>query len=237
VLEVVIEKAGILEGVEFSVPQGAVLGIAGKNGSGKTTLLKFISGVVSGRGKVSWKSVDLSDLPFRKRVKVVNVVPQNFDPDLYYSVYEVIDASAPISLSRDAIEDALERVGLAGFGGRIFAELSGGEKVRVLIARVLAINPSVILFDEPSAFLDPDIVASVVRVIDDLRKSKKTVLVVSHDISFLLEVGDLFLGLKKGRKVFFGEKDKFVDILGGIYDVPLKVLKRDEEIFVKPNYR
>jgi len=237
VLEVGVVKAGIVRDVEFTLSPGTVLGVAGKNGSGKTTLLKFIAGVFEGEGQIKWKGKDLRKLSFKERMKVVNAVPQNFEPNLFYSVYEVVESSSPIPLRRKEIDEALEEIGLCGFGRRIFAKLSGGEKVRVLIARLLAINPEIVLFDEPSAFLDPDVAVVVAGILRELKNNGKVVIVASHDMSFLLDNCDLFLGLKGGREVFWGGRGDFLQALQLIYDVPLKVAKVDEEVFIKPNYR
>ncbi|SMP11798.1 iron complex transport system ATP-binding protein [Desulfurobacterium pacificum] len=236
-LEVSVEKAGIVSGVEFTLSPGTVLGIAGKNGSGKTTLLKFIAGVFEGKGRIRWKGKDLKELSFRERMKVVNAVPQNFEPNLFYSVYEVVESSSPVRLRKKDIDEVLEKVGLSGFGGRIFAKLSGGEKVRVLIARLLAIDPDVVLFDEPSAFLDPDVAVAVAEIVGELKDRGKVVIVASHDVLFLLDTCDLFLGLKEGREVFWGGRGDFLRSLQLIYDVPLKVAEVDGELFIKPNYR
>jgi len=238
-LKVRIESAGILKGISFSVERGKVLGIAGKNGSGKTTLLKFVSTVLKGRGDVWWGGVSLFSLSSVERMRIVNALPQSFDPYLYYSVYEVIDGSSPFSLERKRIDEALEVVGLGGgrFGRRIFADLSGGEKVRVLIARLLAINPEVFLFDEPSAFLDPNLVVLLAGIVNDLKGKGKCILVASHDVQFLAEVSDSILGIKNGRRVFEGDVSSFLERAETVYDVSLKTLRCGGELFIKPNYK
>jgi len=225
---------GILKGVTFSVKGGTIVGLAGKNGAGKTTLFKCLGGYYRYSGCVSWKGRELRSLPLTLRVKLVNYLPQSPEVLFPFTVEEFLTASIPFSVEKKDLEGALQRVGILSLRSRSFKLLSGGEKVKVLIARLLLIDPEVYLFDEPVAFLDVEVLPLLAEIMQELKERGKVVLVTAHDVNFLLDVCDLFLGLKGGELFFYGGRETFLRNLENLYDTKLRVVNLAGETFVKP---
>ncbi|MEQ1736716.1 MAG: ATP-binding cassette domain-containing protein, partial [Rhodoglobus sp.] len=108
--------------------------------------------------------------------------------------------------SREIAAVALRRVGLIERAGHYPAELSGGQQQRVAIARALALDPEVLLFDEPTSALDPELVGEVLRTIREVAETGMTMVVVTHELGFAKEVGDLNVFMEEGRIVESGPR-------------------------------
>ena len=194
----------VLEGVDFSLRAGERVGIVGPIGSGKTTLLHLIVGLLKPSSgcirvfeKVRRKESDFHEVRVR-----VGLVFQDPDDQLFCPTVLEDVAFGPLNLGRDVTEakriarDALARVGLEGFGERITYKLSGGEKRLVALATVLAMEPEVLLLDEPTASLDSE---SVHRVVETLNELPQSILVVSHEAGFLSRVTTRSVSLDGGK--------------------------------------
>lgn len=181
-----------LTGVTFSAAAGERVALVGPNGAGKTTLFLRLCGVLSGRrGEAAVAGLDPADPADRKKLPAaVGVVFQNPDDQLFSPTVLDDVCFGPLNLgqSRDAATaaaaDALDRVGLGGFGGRVPHHLSGGEKRRAALAGVLAMRPDVLLLDEPSIYLDPRGRRELIRLVNAL---PGTVLIATHDLEFVLD--------------------------------------------------
>ena len=177
----------VLHNVSFRVARHALVAVVGPNGGGKTTLLKLLLGELAPRfGTV--RVLGCAPEAARRRVGYVpQAVP--FDPRFPVSVLEVVlmgrVAKAWLGLfgraDRAAAREALARVGLAGFEGRAFAAVSGGERQRVMIAQALAGGSELLLFDEPVANVDPEHASRLYELFKELAK-EVTVLMVSHNL-------------------------------------------------------
>jgi zinc transport system ATP-binding protein len=177
-----------LHNVSFRVSPRSLVAVVGPNGGGKTTLLKLLLGELTPRyGTIRV----LGEAPGTARPRV-GYVPQSapFDPRFPLSVTEAV-LMGRVAKSRfghygrddhAAAAGALGRVGLAGFGGRAFAELSGGERQRVMIAQALAGGPDVLLLDEPVANVDPEHTSRLYELFKELT-AEITVMLVSHNLS------------------------------------------------------
>jgi ABC-type cobalamin/Fe3+-siderophores transport system ATPase subunit len=223
---------GVLEGVSFRVPAGSSVGVVGKNGSGKTTLLRCIGGFLSYCGSVRVNGVEVRELPVGKRVKLVNYLPQLLSRSGYYTVEEflLLSVSNPFK-----VEEALDYFQIAGLSGRSLLSLSGGELVKVFLARLYALDPDVYLLDEPSAFLDVSVLPLLGRFVKELLGRGKVVLVVSHDLTFLSRVCTRFLGLKDGKQLFYGDRSTLKEQIPELYGGGFEVLEIDDSLFIKPN--
>jgi zinc transport system ATP-binding protein len=183
--------AVILKDVNLSIAEKDFLGIIGPNGSGKTTLLKIILGLLkpsSGTAKI------FGDEPVRAR-KLIGYVPQHADLDRNFPV-NVMDVTLMGRLSRtslfgryskadrEAAEAALEDMVVADLMKKSFGNLSGGQRQRVLIARALASQPRLLLFDEPTANVDTKAENDIYELLSKLNEST-TIAMVSHDIGFV----------------------------------------------------
>ncbi len=174
----------VLDGVSFALRAGEIATIDGPSGSGKTTLLRALATLAPVEsGALLLEGVDASTFSprtFRARVSYVAQQPAMLEG----SVADNVTAGPRLrgaSLAREAIERVLGRAGLdASFADRVARDLSGGERQRVAIARALANDPRVLLFDEPTAALDPEAAAHVLALVRALAEGGVGVVVVTH---------------------------------------------------------
>ena len=209
----------VLDGVDLSVDPGEVLVVIGPSGSGKSTLLRCVnllepldSGRVVFEGEeITRKGTDLSKV--RQRI---GIVFQSFNLFPHLRVMDNLTLAARRIRKlpkRDAEARAIEllrRVGLEEKARQYPHELSGGQQQRVAIARALMMDPHVMLFDEVTSALDPELVGEVLVVMRDLARAGMTMLVVTHEMQFAREVGDQLVFMDEGRIV---ERGKPVDVL------------------------
>ena len=191
-----------LFGVDFSIARGERVALLGPNGAGKTTLVLHLNGILSG----GVGSVKVAGLPVDKQHMAeirrrVGIVFQDPDDQLFMPTVreDVAFGPAAAGLKGDELEarvrTALERVGMADFAHRPPHHLSFGQRRRVAVATVLAMEPEILVLDEPSSNLDP---ASRRELADILRSLDVTVLMVTHDLPYALELCPRSLILSEG---------------------------------------
>ena len=206
----------VLHGIDLDVAPGEVVAIIGPSGSGKTTLLRSINLLEvpdSGRVKVGNITIDASIGLNKQKEQVrrlrqqVGFVFQNFNLFPHRSVLEniiegpVIVKGEPKAEAVARARSLLEKVGLHGKEESFPRRLSGGQQQRVAIARALAMRPEVILFDEPTSALDPELVGEVLNTIRALAQEKRTMVIVTHEMSFARDVADRAIFMDQGRIV------------------------------------
>ena len=187
----------VLNGVSLSVEKGEIIAIIGRSGSGKSTLLRCVNGLepIQG-GTVSFDGTVVNDpaTDLRKLRQHVGIVFQSFNLFPHLSVEKNITLApkvvkgVPQGEARKLAEVVLRKVGL---GEKIDAypdQLSGGQQQRVAIARSLAMSPQVMLFDEITSALDPELVAEVLNIVRDLAKDGMTMLLATHEMGFARDV-------------------------------------------------
>jgi len=222
----------ILSNLTFSVGRGKVVGIVGRNGSGKTTLLRCLGGYHKYTGSVRIEGVEIKRTSSKERFELVNYLPQNFSYAFPYTVFEFL--SVTTGRRRQEIEEVLGELQIESLKGRFVNTLSGGESVKVQLARLLLSAPKVFLLDEPVAFLDVTVYSLIGNLVGNLRRRGKTVFITAHDLSFLYDTCDLFLGMEEGRVAFFGGKKDFIYRVREFFKGFLKVREFNGEIFIKP---
>ncbi|WP_312831045.1 L-cystine ABC transporter ATP-binding protein TcyN [Pantoea eucrina] len=210
----------VLHGIDLDVAAGEVVAIIGPSGSGKTTLLRSINLLeVPDQGSVTVGgiTIDASLSLNKQKEKVrqlrqqVGFVFQNFNLFPHRSVLEniiegpVIVKGEPKAEAQVRARQLLEKVGLTGKEASFPRRLSGGQQQRVAIARALAMRPEVILFDEPTSALDPELVGEVLNTIRALAQEKRTMVIVTHEMSFARDVADRAIFMDQGRIVEQGE--------------------------------
>ena len=210
----------VLNGIDLEVKEGEVVAIIGPSGSGKTTFLRclnFLEEPTSGRIKVGDIEID-SSRPLnqqqglvRRLRQHVGFVFQNFNLFPHRTALENV-IEGPIVVKKMPREAAAElgrkllaRVGLAGKEASYPRRLSGGQQQRVAIARALAMEPEVILFDEPTSALDPELVGEVLATIRSLAEENRTMVIVTHEMSFARDVANRVIFFDKGVIVEQGE--------------------------------
>jgi ABC-type polar amino acid transport system ATPase subunit len=209
----------VLDGIDLSVAEREVLTIIGPSGSGKSTLLRCVnllepldSGSIWFEGEeITRKGVDVSAV--RRRI---GIVFQQFNLFPHLRVIDNLTLATrrilklPREQSEQRARQLLDRVGLAEKARQYPHQLSGGQQQRVAIARALMMEPRVMLFDEVTSALDPELVGEVLVVMRDLARDGMTMLVVTHEMGFAREVGDRVVFMDEGRIV---EEGKPLDVL------------------------
>jgi polar amino acid transport system ATP-binding protein len=209
----------VLDGIDLTVDPGEVLVVVGPSGSGKSTLLRCVnllepvdSGWIFLEGEeITGKRVDVSGV--RQRI---GIVFQQFNLFPHLKVIDNLTLAArrvkhiPRREAEKRAHELLTRVGLDEKAKQYPHQLSGGQQQRVAIARALMMDPHVMLFDEVTSALDPELVGEVLVVMRDLAKDGMTMLVVTHEMQFAREVGDKLIFMDEGRIV---EQGKPVDVL------------------------
>jgi polar amino acid transport system ATP-binding protein len=216
-LEKSFGKNKVLKGINLEVARSEVLVLIGPSGSGKSTLLRCVNNLETPtRGEVTVDGervnrTDLSARAFQKHINRVRthmgMVFQHFNLFPHKTVLEnVLEAPTQV-LDRNAEELTaeamvlLKKVGLAEKRDSYPAQLSGGQQQRVAIARALAMRPSVMLFDEVTSALDPELVGEVLRVMEDLAAEGMTMIVVTHEMGFAERVADRVVFMAGGQIV------------------------------------
>ncbi len=210
----------VLDGIDLSVEPGEVLCVIGPSGSGKSTLLRCVNllePIQSGRiflegEEITGKGVDVSAI--RQRIGIVfqqfNLFPQLTALDNLTLAARRI-RKMPRREAEERARELLARVGLQEKAGQHPHQLSGGQQQRVAIARALMMQPHVMLFDEVTSALDPELVGEVLVVMRDLARDGMTMLVVTHEMQFAREVGDRVIFMDGGNIVEEGDPRDLLD--------------------------
>ena len=214
------EEKKVLDGMSLQVEPCDRLVIMGQSGSGKSTILRLILGIMQpDSGSVFFQQFEITRLPRRKLQQVRQRIGMVYQYSALLSSRNVRDNVAlPLEelteKSREEIDEIvetkLELVGLAGSKEQMPSELSGGMRKRVSLARALVMEPELILFDEPSAGLDPVISSVIDKLIIDLtEKSKVTSIIVTHDMGSAFHIGTRMAMLYQGKIIEDAEPEQF----------------------------
>jgi ABC-type polar amino acid transport system ATPase subunit len=210
----------VLDGIDISVDPREVLVVIGPSGSGKSTLLRCVNLLERiDAGRIFFEGADISG----KGVKVdairqqIGIVFQQFNLFPHLRAMDNLTLAArrvgkvPRKEAESRARELLQRVGLAEKEQSYPHQLSGGQQQRVAIARALMMRPHVMLFDEVTSALDPELVGEVLVVMRDLAREGMTMIVVTHEMHFAREVGDRVVFMDEGRIVEQGEPTDVLD--------------------------
>jgi iron complex transport system ATP-binding protein len=213
-ISVALSGRAVLSDISFSLPAGNLVALVGPNGAGKTTLLRALAGLVPSAGVVRIGGDVLSSLPLRERARRFAYLPQGHIVHWPLPARDVValgryphGATDPARLApkdEEAVLKAMKAADVLEFGARRVTELSGGERSRVALARVLAVEAPVILADEPTSSLDPRHQIDVMNTLRQAADNGVLVLVVTHDLGLAARFADTVLVLSSGRLVSQG---------------------------------
>jgi iron complex transport system ATP-binding protein len=214
--DVSVKLAGrlVLKDISFSLSSGHLVALVGPNGAGKTTLLRALAGLVTSSGAIHVGADALSSLSLRERARRFAYLPQGHIVHWPLPARDIValgryphGATDPARLTprdTEAVLRAMQAADVVEFGARRVTELSGGERSRVALARVLAVEAPVILADEPTSSLDPRHQIDVMKCLRAAADRGVLVIVVTHDLGLAARFADTVLVLSDGRLVSQG---------------------------------
>ena len=214
-------KVHALQDVSIHVEKGDIYGIIGFSGAGKSTLIRLVNGLETlDSGTVTVHGEELGSLKkpqLRKLRRKIGMVFQQFNLFPHMTVLENL-IEAPVNVQKrdkaEVIKEAevlLAKVGLSEKRDVYPRKLSGGQQQRVAIARALAMKPAIMLFDEPTSSLDPELTGEVLRTMRELADEKMTMVVVTHEMGFAREVSDRVIFMDQGAIAVEGTPDEVFD--------------------------
>jgi iron complex transport system ATP-binding protein len=229
-----------LDGVSLNVKNGEVLSIIGPNGAGKSTLLRVINGVLKPHmGIVLIDKKPIHNLKSIEIAKKIGYVPQRLRATGMLTVYDFVMTGRrphinfiPTKEDEDKVYEILKNIGLLDFADRVLEELSGGELQRVMIARALAGEPEVILFDEPTSNLDLRYQIEVLNLIRSLSSKGLIVIMALHDLTQAYRVSDKIIMLNSGKVIAAGSPDEVLnpELISKVYGIPVIIIKEHKII-------
>jgi phospholipid/cholesterol/gamma-HCH transport system ATP-binding protein len=236
-------KQAVLNGLNLEIEAGKTTVIIGRSGGGKSVLLKHIIGLIRpDQGQVLIDGTDITKLgdrdlnEIRKKFGMLFQEGALFDSmtvgeNVAFPLREHTRMTEP--QIRSTVADRLRSVGLTGVEEKMPSELSGGMRKRVGLARAIAIQPQIVLFDEPTTGLDPIMAEAINRLIVETQKGfNLTCVVISHDIHSIFEVGDRIAMLYEGKIIEYGTPEELrasqnpviVQFLSGSIEGPIQIL-------------
>jgi len=242
----------VLENIEFSCKWGELIAILGVNGAGKSTLLKCMNKILQPQtGNIEIESKNIDDFSILELSKSISYVPQSVMTNFSMDVFDVVLLGRRPHISwrisdadRDKVSKTLQLFDLEDFAFRRFDRLSGGERQRVIVAKAVAQNPSLFLFDEPTSDLDLknqiEVMKRIRHLVDD-KNERKSALVAVHDINLACRFADRILLLHEGKVKAFDTPESVLNeqniaevfgvtstILSATDESPMRVLVGDE---------
>jgi iron complex transport system ATP-binding protein len=236
----------VLKNIALALSPGHLVALVGPNGAGKTTLLRALAGLVPSDGAIHVGGDALSSLPLRERARRFAYLPQG------HIVHWPLPARDIVALGRyphgatdpgrltakdtEAVLRAMQATDVVEFSDRRVTELSGGERSRVALARVLAVEAPVILADEPTASLDPRHQIDVMKSLRAAADKAALVIVVTHDLGLAARFADIVLVLSEGRLASQGSPAEALsdDIMGDVFRISAYRAEYQREAVIVP---
>jgi iron complex transport system ATP-binding protein len=248
-VSVTLGRTEAVRRLSANVARGEWVGLIGPNGAGKTTVLRAVAGLVAFSGVIELDGAALATSSRRHIARRVALVPQNPETPAALTVaeYALLGRTPHIGYlatesraDEQAAAAALERLTLTEFAERPLDSLSGGELQRVVLARAIAQQASILLLDEPTSALDLGRQQQVLELVDDLRQDGDlTVVAAMHDLTLAAQYADRLLLLDRGRVVADGRAEEVLDPsrIAALYNASVRVFEEDGVVFVLPERR
>jgi len=211
-------QASVLDGVDLDVAEGEVVAVIGRSGSGKSTLLRCINGLESiDGGKIVADGITVQPSKLRDVRRSVGMIFQSFNLFPHLSALEnvalpqIVMNKTPKDVARANAARLLERVQLSSRANAYPSKMSGGQQQRVAIARALALEPRVLLCDEITSALDPEMVGEVLDVVSELARGGMTMMLVTHEMGFARQAADRIVFMHEGKVCEQGTPSELLD--------------------------
>ena len=236
----------VLDNVDFESKRGEVVGLIGPNGAGKTTLLRVLTGLMTpDRGTVTLEGIELTSIPRASRAKRIAYLPADAPVHWPLRVDRLvalgrIPHSGPWrgldEADAEMTKSAMARTDVLDLSSRVISSLSNGERARVLIARALAVEPEVLLADEPVSSLDPYHQLQVMELLRDIATDNRIVVAVLHDLTLAARFCDRIVLIHDGRIAHQGLPEAVLtsDIVRSVYRVETITASTSAGDFVVP---
>ncbi|MCD6340436.1 MAG: ABC transporter ATP-binding protein [Desulfurococcales archaeon] len=217
-LEASYGELKVLWGIDLEVDKGEIVALVGPNGAGKTTLLRTIVGIVKeDKGDIIFEGKRINNLPPYERVKLgISLVPEGGELFPYMTVQENLDIGAYLPEARKKYYENLEFVftlfpRLKERRNQLAGTLSGGERQMLAIGRALMSSPKILMFDEPSLGLAPNLALNVLKTIQELNKEGYTILLVEQNVRLALKISSRGYVIENGRIVLKGDSEELLN--------------------------
>ena len=245
-LRVTLAGRLVLNNVSLALSSGHLVALVGPNGAGKTTLLRALAGLVPSEGVIEVGGAALSSLTLRERARRFGYLPQGHVVHWPLAARDIValgryphGATDPARLTpkdTEAVLRAMQAADVVEFSERRVTELSGGERSRVALARVLAVEAPVILADEPTASLDPRHQFDVMKSLRASADKGVLVIVVTHDLGLAARFADTVLVLSEGRLVSQGAPAEALSekIMGDVFRISAYRAEYQREAVIVP---
>ena len=206
-----------LKNINLNIKKGEIFAMLGPNGAGKTTLISIICGIVTpSSGKVTVENFDIID-DYRETRSRIGIVPQELTLEQFETVFNNVSYSRGLYGKKpnpDHIEKILKQLSLWDKKNLILRQLSGGMKRRVLIAKALSHEPSILFLDEPTAGVDVELRRDMWKVVEDLRKTGVTIILTTHYIEEAEAIADRVAVINQGEIIVIDKTDELLKKMG-----------------------
>ena len=238
-----VRKKHILKNIELNIKEKKLTIVIGPNGAGKTTLLKILSGIIKDfDGEVFIKSKNIRSLKKRELAQYISFQPQSEEFLLPLSVKEVLlSGRYPYKKlfsdydknDMDLYYNCIKKFEISDITSQDINTLSSGERRRVLIASAYIQDVPILLFDEPFSNLDPEGIADLKKIFEELKSDGKTILVVTHNLDPLFSITDEIISLRQGEILFSGDKSSTTEVLKKTFNMDFERIQHNRrEIFI-----
>lgn len=245
-VSVILGGKTVVQNATLACDAGQFVALVGPNGAGKTSLLRAIARLVPATGKIVIEGQTLASLSIRERAKLIAYLPQGHAVHWPLAARDIValgryphgvnDPARMQAADRDIVNQAMARTQTLDFADRPVQSLSGGEKARVMLARVFAMQAPLLLADEPTAALDPRHQIAIMQALKDESGRGALVIAVTHDIGLAARLADTLILMDKGQIVAQGTPDTVLtpDSLAEVYGISAYIARHDGQPVIVP---